>query len=207
MNVAPRGSSVEDLVRRARAGSSDAFRELVERYESPLFNFLLRRTACAEDAEELAQDAFVRAWNKLASYDDRWTFSTWLFTLARRLAATRGRSTQSSARCSMRDGAVLDRVPVHADPGGDLARTEERANLWSIVDRVLDEDPRSALWLRYAEDRTMAEIAAILGRSTVAVRVMLFRARVRLAEHLEPAPDAALVAPPRRVPQWRRAGT
>ena len=203
MSVPTRGSSVEDLVRRARAGSSDAFQELVQRYESPLFNFLLRRTACAEDAEELAQDAFVRAWRKLATYDDRWTFSTWLFTLARRLAATRGRFPRSSI-----DGdAALDGVPVHADPGGDLARTEERANLWSVVDRVLDEDTRSALWLRYAEDRPMREIAAILGRSTVAVRVMLFRARVRLAEHLEPAPDAPAIAPSREVAQWRKAGT
>src|SRR6187401_559021 len=121
MSVPTRGSSVEDLVRRARAGSSDAFQELVERYESPLFNFLLRRTACAEDAEELAQDAFVRAWRKFATYDDRWTFSTWLFTLARRLAATRGRFPRSS----IGGDAALDGVPVHADPGGDLARTEE----------------------------------------------------------------------------------
>ena len=207
MSVSCRGSSVEDLVRRARAGSSEAFQELVLRYESPLFNFLLRRTACAEDAEEIAQDAFVRAWRKLATYDERWTFSTWLFTLARRLAATRGRSPRSSPRSSIGNGAVLDDVPVHADPERDLARTEERANLWSIVDRVLDEDARSALWLRYAEDRTMAEIAAILGRSTVAVRVMLFRARVRLAEHLEPRPDAKVEAPPREWPQWRKAGT
>jgi len=197
------GSSVEDLVRRARAGSSDAFHELVERYESPLFNFLLRRTSRAEDAEEIAQDAFVRAWQKLASYDERWSFSTWLFTLARRLAATRGRFARSSIDAS----DVLDGVPVDADPGRDLASTEERANLWAIVDRVLDEDQRSALWLRYAEDRTMSEIGAILGRSTVAVRVMLFRARARLVRHLEPVRDDSRVALPREVPQWRKAGT
>jgi len=197
------GSSVEDLVRRARAGSSDAFQELVLRYESPLFNFLLRRTSRAEDAEELAQDAFVRAWRKLASYDDRWTFSTWLFTLARRLAATRRRSPRNPIDA----GVVLDGVPVEADPGWDLARTEERAHLWAIVDRVLDDDQRSALWLRYAEDRTMSEIAAILGRSTVAVRVMLFRARARLVQHLEPVRDNSSVALPRAVTQWRKAGT
>src|SRR5260221_35626 len=101
----------EDLVRRARTGSSAAFGELVARYESALFNFLLRRTSSAEDAEEIAQDAFVRAWQKIDSYDARWKFSTWLFTLARRLAATRMRSTAPSTQ----GDHALAGISVHAD--------------------------------------------------------------------------------------------
>lgn len=171
---------IEDLVRRAQAGSAAAFGELVARYESTLFNFLLRRTSSVEDAEEIAQDAFVRAWQKISSYDSRWSFSTWLFTLARRLAATRGRS----ARPIPNGHEALDAVSVQADPGGALTDTEERASLWSIADRVLEKDQCSALWLRYAEDLSAAEIAEVLGRSTVSVRVMLFRARARLAQYL-----------------------
>jgi RNA polymerase sigma-70 factor (ECF subfamily) len=195
--------SAEDLVRRARTGSSAAFGELVARYESPLFNFLLRRTSSAEDAEEIAQDAFVRAWQKIDSYDARWKFSTWLFTLARRLAATRMRS---SAALTQGNDALAG-VSVHADPGLDLTRTEERANLWSIVDRVLDADARSALWLRYAEDLTVAEIAEVLGRSSVSVRVMLFRARAKLEQHLEPPrASSSAAAPPSQSTQWRKVG-
>jgi RNA polymerase sigma-70 factor (ECF subfamily) len=176
------GSNVEDLVRRAQTGSSAAFGELVARFESSLFNFLLRRTASAEDAEEIAQDAFVRAWQRIDAYDARWSFATWLFTLARRLAATRRRSTRPAAK----GHEALDEVPVHADPGHDLTRTEERESLWSLADRVLDGDQRSALWLRYAEDLSVAEIAEVLGRSSVSVRVLLFRARERLASRLAP---------------------
>jgi RNA polymerase sigma-70 factor (ECF subfamily) len=193
----------EDLVRRAQTGSSAAFGELVARYESPLFNFLLRRTSSAEDAEEIAQDAFVRAWQKIDSYDARWKFSTWLFTLARRLAATRMRSTAPSAQ----GNDALAGVSVHADPGLDLTRTEERANLWSIVDRVLESDPRSALWLRYAEDLTVPEIAEVLGRSAVSVRVMLFRARAKLEKHLEPPrADSSAAAPRAPTAHWRKVG-
>jgi RNA polymerase sigma-70 factor (ECF subfamily) len=178
-------AAVDELVRHAQAGSPAAFEALVARYESPLYNFLLRRAASAEDAEELAQDAFVRAWQRLASYDSRWSFSTWLFTLARRIAATRGRTLPPRGE----GPGALALASVHADPSSALSATEERANLWSIADRVLDLDQRSALWLRYAEDLPIGEIAQVLARSPVAVRVMLFRARARLAPHLAPSYD------------------
>jgi RNA polymerase sigma-70 factor (ECF subfamily) len=195
--------SVEDLVRRARTGSSAAFGKLVLRFESPVFNFLLRRGSSAEDAEELAQDTFVRAWRRLELYDPRYSFGTWLFALARRLSATRRRA---SAPPIQGDDA-LGEVPVQSDPGRELARTEERANLWSIVDRVLEDDPRSALWLRYAEDLSIPEIAKVLGRSQVSVRVMLYRARAKLGKALEPAHDESpAVAARPEATQWRRAG-
>jgi RNA polymerase sigma-70 factor (ECF subfamily) len=197
-------SRIEELVRRARTGSSIDFEALVARYESPLYNFLLRRTASAEDAEEIAQDAFVRAWRKIASYDPRWSFSTWLFTLARRLAATRERTRRPRAD----GGDALDGVSRELDPSRALSTLEESTNLWSIVDRVLDRDQRSALWLRYAEDSSVAEIAEVLGRSAVSVRVMLYRARARLARHLE-ASRGERRASPKRVesPQFGKVGT
>ncbi len=196
------GATVEDLVRRARAGSSAAFGELVDRFESPLFNFLLRRAASAEDAEELAQDTFVRAWKRLDRYDARWSFATWLYALARRLSATRSRSRP----LAIEGGDALGEVLVQADPGRDLARTEERASLWSIADRVLEDDPRSALWLRYAEDLTIGEIAKVLGRSQVSVRVMLFRARAKLGKELGPARDPSSAFARAKTGQWRKAG-
>ncbi len=183
--------SSEVLAAQARAGSKPAFAELVARYEAPLFNFLLMRVRTAEDAEELTQDAFLRAWRKLDLYRSEWKFSTWLFTLARHLAASRQRAAPPA---TVGDEAA-EAMCLRPDPSGALADTEERANLWSLAERVLTPDQRSALWLRYAEDRTVTEIAQILGRNGTAVRVLLFRARASLGRHLDPASKAAAVRP------------
>ena len=80
---------------------------------------------------------------------------------------------------------------------GEDARTELRRGLWDLAARVLSEEQRDALWLRYAEDLPPLEIARVLDRRPSTVRVLLFRARARLAEHL-PAPDAATT--PETVP-------
>ena len=82
------------LAREAQAGSRDAFGELVERHQGPLFHFLQVRTGSAADAEELTQESFLRAWKYLDRYDARYSFSTWLFTVARRLAIGRMRRTR-----------------------------------------------------------------------------------------------------------------
>ena len=71
-----RSREEEDLAREAQAGSVRAFEELVARFESPLFHFLCLRTRDAAEAEEVCQDAFLRAWQNLGRYDSRWRFST-----------------------------------------------------------------------------------------------------------------------------------
>ena len=81
---------IPHLVSRAQHGSLPCFAELVKRFEGRLFNFLVRRTVTTHDAEDLVQDAFVRAWQRIDQYDPRWQFSTWLFTIANRLAITHG---------------------------------------------------------------------------------------------------------------------
>ena len=187
-------TSLEELAREAKRGSPGAFGRLAERLQEPLYNFLLLRTRNAADAEELAQEAFLSAWQRIATYDERWRFTTWLFAVARNLAVSR----QRAAGARVRPLASLEDVGAEgADPGRDLARTELRARLWEIAARVLSEEQRDALWLRYAEDLPPLEIARVLDRRPSTVRVLLFRARARLAEHL-PAPDAT--ATPETVP-------
>ena len=169
------------LVSAAQAGDHAAFTQLAERYQAPLFRFLRLRTGNSEDAEELLQDSLLRAWSKLDLYDERWRFSTWLYTLASRLAVSRKRKAVLPSAGS----EALAGCTEEADPGAAAAAAEERDNLWSLAAQVLTPDQRSALWLRYAEDLGYAEIGEILGRPAVTVRVLLFRARERLAGHLE----------------------
>lgn len=168
------------LVRRARDGALPAFAELVRRFEGRLYNFLLRRTRSAADAEEITQETLVRAWQRLAQYDERWRFSTWLFTIGGRLALSTQRRRRRESLVG--DASRLGR-PDRADPAGAAADRETCRRLWDLADRVLPDGQRTALWLRYAEDLTVGEIAGVMGRTRVSVRVMLHRARRALAAH------------------------
>ena len=172
--------SNEALLARARRGCRDSFGLLAERHSKGVYNFLLQRTGSREDAEELCQESLLRAWRKLGTYRDDWSFSTWVYSIARSLAADRSRR--------MRVNAIsqdLAQLACAEDQAGELDQRDEGQNLWHMARAVLDADPHTALWLFYAEDRSMAEIGAILGRSPLAVRLLLFRARATLGRHLE----------------------
>jgi RNA polymerase sigma-70 factor (ECF subfamily) len=173
--------STEELALLARAGSTTAFEAVVVRFEKPVYNFLLLRTGNAQDAEELTQETFLRAWQKLEHYQARWKFSTWLFTLARRLAASRGRSLRRELELD----ATHDPSSQEPDPARELCAREQRDRLWSIAARVLTAEQRSALLLRYVEGLSIEEIATVLGRMRTSVRVLLFRSREKLARHLD----------------------
>ena len=159
-------------------------RTVTERFEGRLFNFLLRRTDTYADAEDLTQDTFVRAWQRIERYDPRWQFSTWLFTIARRTAATLHRRNRSRA-------GVRPPARESHDPARHVADRDQYRHVWDIASRLLSETQRTALWLRYAEDLPIKAIARVLGKTQVAVRVMLFRARQTLAAHERLEPGAA----------------
>jgi RNA polymerase sigma-70 factor (ECF subfamily) len=173
-----RALSPEDLAERAAAGSVASYGELVTRFEVRVFNFLLRKMGSRADAEDLAQEAFVRAWERIASYDRRWRFSTWLFTIASRLAVShyrRQRPVVTSGELDRADAPVAD---SGTDPEADR---KLGAHLWALAAQTLGEEQHEALWLRYAEDMEIGEIAAVMGKTHVSVRVCLFRARQALA--------------------------
>jgi RNA polymerase sigma-70 factor, ECF subfamily len=173
--------SPEEYAARAARGDASAFEALVDRFEGPLYRFLFLRTGDAHEAEELAQEAFLKAWRNIERYDSRWRFSTWLYTLAKRLAISRRRK----ARPEREAADSLEAIAVDEDPARIAGAREEVANLWELAARFLNREQRSALWLRYAEERGIDEIARILGRRRVTVRVILFRAREKLLGHLD----------------------
>jgi RNA polymerase sigma-70 factor (ECF subfamily) len=188
--LAGRPASPEDLARRARRGDAAAFGEIVAHFSGRVYNFLLRRVGNRSDAEELAQEALVRAWEHIGDYDERWRFSTWLYTIASRLAInhhrTRGRIVFG--------GDLERRESAEPCPHGTLNRRDESERVWAVAGRVLSEAQHTAIWLRYAEDLSIGEIAEVLGKSAIAVRVLLFRAREAIAREL--APNEAEAAPP-----------
>jgi RNA polymerase sigma-70 factor (ECF subfamily) len=167
-------TSAEELAARAREGSRVAFDELVARYRPRLVAFLSRRLADPADAEDVAQETFLRAYDRLAQYDPSRPFATWLFAIGKNVAAN-----HAIAR-HRRDARDRDGRPADAaieDGAG-------ASDLWQRAQAILSPDSYRMLWLRYAQGLTVREIAAELERSSVAVKVMLFRARRRLLQEI-----------------------
>lgn len=174
----PEDASPETLAVLAQRGSTDAFGRLVSLFHERLYNFLLRRVGRSGDADDLTQEAFLRAWERIESYRPQWKFSTWLYTIAMRLAVSRARE-QSRRRVGGAESESEFGLAI------DEAKPERDRQIWVLVDRVLTEEQRDAVWLRYVEDLSISEIGAVMERTNVAVRVMLFRARKMLAEELK----------------------
>jgi RNA polymerase sigma-70 factor (ECF subfamily) len=173
-------SDERDLIEAARAGSAVAFTELVHAYRVRLLRFLLTRCPTHADAEDALQDTFLNAFRYLDSYDPRWRFSTWLYRIAIRNAGKLHRAHE-----------VLETEPSDpdADPLRQCMADSERDNLWLTARRLLREDVCAALWLRYVEDMSVNDVAAVLDRSTSWTKVNLMRAREALeAELVEDAP-------------------
>lgn len=167
------------LIELACRGCCDSFGVLVRAYQERLYNFLLRRCGNVHHAEEAAQATFVRAWEKLDQFDPRWRFSTWLYTIAIRVTADIERRGRMAGRLIRLSAAP---TVQECDPAEDASRRDQWHSVWDLADRLLGPDDRAALWLRYGEDAPIDQIAEVLGRTNGAVRVLLHRARTRLAD-------------------------
>jgi RNA polymerase sigma-70 factor, ECF subfamily len=164
--------SAEDLAAQARAGSSASFDALVVRLRPRLVAFLARRLPSAADAEDVAQETFVRAHEHLDRYDPSRPFATWLFTIGKNVAANH---VLAGARRAAHEHASA------AEPAVDA---REASDVWQRAAKILRPDVYRMLWLRYAQSLSVHEIATEMNRSSVAIKVMLFRARRRLLEEV-----------------------
>jgi RNA polymerase sigma-70 factor (ECF subfamily) len=179
--------TAEELAARAQAGSLPSFIELLGRFEGRIYNFLLRRVRLEADAEDLTQETFLRAWQNIQRYRPKYRFSTWLFTIASRLAVDHHRLKHrhwTGVSAKIQDTRADRATSSEDDPAHLATMRQDEGSVWSLAAALLTCEQHSALWLRYAEDLTPKEIARVLDRTQIAVRVMLFRARETLAAHL-----------------------
>lgn len=167
-----------DLASRACDGDRAAFAEIVGRHGTSVFSFLIRRVETVQDAEDMFQATCLRAWMRMEEFDPRrGSLLAWLLVIA-------GSQARDAARVSRRwrraastrgSGAVAEPPPAAA---------ASTAWIWGLVERTLTREQASAVWLRYAEDLTPSQIARVLGRTPVGVRVMLMRALARVRAEL-----------------------
>ena len=171
------------LVERAKRGNAEAFRALVDSYKERLFAFVWRTVRNHHEAEDICQAAFVKAYEALDSYSEKYAFSTWLFTIGYRLCLNHLRKRKSYAGevDFSRIGTGADDAPVA------VANTEEarrlRDAIWAAVDELKPPQKTSVL-LFYREGKSCEEIGRVLDMPTVTVKSHLHRARAKLREAL-----------------------
>lgn len=174
------------LIQRAQRGNAEAYRELVDAYKERLFAFIWRTIRNHHEAEDICQAAFVKAYESLSSYSKQYAFSTWLFTIAYRLAMNHLR--RKKAVGGEFDFAALDSEAVEVPE--TVANTEDarrmRDLIWSAVEQ-LPPAQRSAVLMFYREGKSCQEIGDMLGAPAVTVKSHLHRAREKLRTWLRSA--------------------
>lgn len=181
-----------DLVRRMQAGCSDAATELSNRFTPRLLILLERRLlGNRTDAEDVAQESLARAFQNLDRFDFKYQFSTWLYTIAFRLATDFARKEKRRPKSVSMDAIHADRFSrLHCKSLNAESRLED---VWSIARSVLSEPQYATLWLRYGEGLSIQEIAGIMTKSQIVIRVQLHRARAKLANDIRRMERAEMV--------------
>jgi RNA polymerase sigma-70 factor (ECF subfamily) len=190
----PQDRMDEELASQTAAGSRAAFEELVSRYSPRLFYFLRSRFESDEDIEDLMQETFLRLFQKIDLYDPERRFSTWLYTIAVRLAISRHRAKKP------RPLPLDPELPEHTSPSPQerLIQKEEdqaRQNIWNLA-RTLRPNEYQALWLRYAEGLPVKDIAEAMNKTRLGVRAILHRSRQKLSRKILSASPSAAPAEP-----------
>ncbi|HAT11191.1 MAG TPA: hypothetical protein DCS97_11515 [Planctomycetes bacterium] len=157
------------LASKAAAGDAAAFAALIGALVPRLHRWLVATGCRHHDAEDVVQEACLRAHRAIGRYDPRWAFSTWLFTIAHRVRLDQaGRRREHAPLGDLPCAEPTDEDPL--PPGG----------LWAQARAALSAEDYRILWLHYAEDQAPGDCARVLGISAIAARVRLHRARRRL---------------------------
>jgi RNA polymerase sigma factor (sigma-70 family) len=174
-----------------QGGHDAALNDLMERHATPVFHFLCRLTGNEDDANDLAQETFVRVFKSCKSYRSGERFSTWLFTIAANLARNHFRWRSRHPNVSMdaespeTEQTLASTLPSKSPAPNDAALAGERVSAVRQAVQKLPDDLREAIVLCEWEERSVAEAATILEATPKAVESRLYRARQLLRERLK----------------------
>ena len=180
--------SEAELLRRSRRGDAEAFGKLVTHYQDAVYNVVIRMIRNPEDARELTQDVFLRAYRRIASFQGRSSLATWLYSIAvnhsiserrRRAAASRAPEIQMSALGGQDTDSAYDPPAAGPAPADRLNAAETHREIQRVL-AELDDDYRSVIVLRDIEGLDYSAISDTLGCSRGTVKSRLHRARLQL---------------------------
>jgi RNA polymerase sigma factor (sigma-70 family) len=166
------------------AGKKDAFSHIVERHKDHAFNLALRICGNREDAEEIAQDSFIKAYRSLAGFKNKSTFSTWLYRIVYNSAISFVRSRRKGPLSIEDFPADISDFRV-SSVTEDEAETEYKRSVLNFAMQKISEEERGLVVLYYYDEMSIDEMSEISGISKSNVKVRLFRARQKMLEVIE----------------------
>jgi RNA polymerase sigma factor (sigma-70 family) len=174
-----------ELIQRTLRDDQQAYALLVKTYQRYVFTLALRFTKSREDAEEVAQDSFIKVYKALSSFKQESKFSTWLYTVVYTTAMTslRKRNTNTVALDDEDNFIQIENYTSVTD--ANSAENRSRSFYLNQAISQLSADDATVLTLFYHAEQSLEEIALIMGIETNGVKIKLFRARRRLKEQLE----------------------
>ena len=187
--------SDEAAAARAKAGDADAFRVLVERHSRPLFRLAFRMTSNEQDAEDIVQETFLRAYRRIGNFDERASFGTWLYRITVNCSldlvrARKRRSEQSGPANPEMDDLMQSLPSTGATPDRMAMSGEARQRIAEAMEE-LSASERTAFVLRHFEGMCIDEVSRVLGCRPGAARHCVFRAVQKLRRALEPLVSTA----------------
>lgn len=174
-----------EIIKMVLAGDQALFAQLVQRYQSYVFTLVLRFTDNREDAEEISQDVFVKAYRSLADFRGDAKFSTWLYTVVRTTCITFLRKKRLDTTSLDNERTSLQ---LESRESGFKANTIEQKSKHAMVNaaiRMLSPDDSQILTLFYKGEQSLEEIGRVMSLEPNTVKVKLHRARNRLKEKME----------------------
>lgn len=179
-----------ELISQVLAGNVREFARLVDKYKNLAYTLAFRVVNNREDAEEVMQDAFVKAYRSLKDFRKESKFSTWLFRIVYNTAVSKKRLKKYDNQ-SIDDISVSKEIAMSREPDNEML--EDRKALLEKAMQKLAEDDRVLITLYYAEECTVEEINKVTGLSKSNIKVRLFRARKRLQEWMAAATEKTCV--------------
>lgn len=188
---------VQQWVSAALKGDQAAFGQLVEEYQRAVFNLAYRMLGDPEEAEDAAQEAFLRAYANLARYDPKRSFKTWLLSITSNHCIDRLRKRRLTWLSIEEEGMAPHPALVSSEPGPEAAYLDaERSQSMQDLLSQIPPEYRVVVVLRYWYDMSYVEIAETLETTESAIKSRLFRARQAIAKLMEPDPAPARAMKP-----------
>jgi len=179
------GLTDKEIISRVLKGEQQLFAALVDRYQNYVFTLVLRFTEIREDAEELSQDIFVKAYRSLADFRGDSKFSTWLYTIVRTSCITFLRKKKLETTSIDNEKTLIQLENRESGFKANLVESKSRHAMVNEAIGLLNPDDAQIITLFYKAEQSLEEIGNIIGAEPNTVKVKLHRARQRLKEKME----------------------